>query len=877
MRKHWKLKKPVAVVTSIALAFSLAVAPGVASAGDAQDELAAGATAMGDVPEWAVDDGADAQSGKLEAESALPSAYDLRSDGLVTPVKSQSPWQACWAFAGIAAAETSMLSATGSKYDKQTNDVDLSERHLAYFALNPVTEVDDPVQAGEGMYTMSTDRNAALDAGGSPVYITTLFSQGVGPQAEAMFPYRGVDAQGKSRLNTQAFESDPKGTTLLMVASSMGKTVNEAKEELEKEAKTKGKTYDEVLESYMAQAKEYCEKNPAYFDLDDWTIPATDGSGNSNRTLTPFMTLRDGNVLPEYQTMNATGTDVAPNPQSIAAMKQELVNGHGVSISYKADKASPGESGDSRYINRDNWAQYTFEIVDGTHAVCIVGYDDNYSRDKFTHTVYKKDAEGKSIVDEEATAKTKPDGDGAWIVKNSWGSETDKTTDDLGNVINNGTYGVRDENGKATGYFYLSYYDKTISQPETMTFSPDLLDEANDFEVLQHDYMAAQGGFYTTPATADVTSSANVFEAPQDLSIKAVSTRTSEENQRVTFAIYELKDGATEPTDGTLLYRTSRNFEYAGFHRLDLDWALEVKAGKKIAVVSTASTLDNNGTRLYSASANQALSKQSVEFLRGMKMKVTAYGEAVVNEGESFLYSNGQWVDWSKHIAALPKVAGVPIPGVTLPGDTYIEQFPIDNFSIKLYAVPAEITLTHQEAKAATCTEPGNIEYWYYDTSEGQRQYYKDKDGKEKIDQEDTVIAPLGHKWGAWTELDGEQHQRVCERDSSHVEKAEHVWDEGEVTTEPTGTKDGVRTHICKDCGATKTESIPATGSAQKDDGGNAKTGGATTTAKTRTPSTGDSMAALPALAAMGLSGLVLLVAGSRMHVDRRRNKGDES
>ena len=31
------------------------------------------------------------------------------------------------------------------------------------------------------------------------------------------------------------------------------------------------------------------------------------------------------------------------------------------------------------------------------------------------------------------------------------------------------------------------------------------------------------------------------------------------------------------------------------------------------------------------------------------------------------------------------------------------------------------------------------------------------------------------------------------------------------------------------------------------------------------------------ALAAMGLSGLVLLVAGSRMHVGRRRNKGDES
>ncbi|MBQ9001160.1 MAG: hypothetical protein IJ087_04830, partial [Eggerthellaceae bacterium] len=118
----------------------------------------------------------------------------------------------------------------------------------------------------------------------------------------------------------------------------------------------------------------------------------------------------------------------------------------------------------------------------------------------------------------------------------------------------------------------------------------------------------------------------------------------------------------------------------------------------------------------------------------------------------------------------------------------------------------------------------------------------------------------------------------------------------------PTATKDGVRTHICKDCGATKTESIPAMGSAQKDNGSSAKTGGAATTgtsgtssvaatakagtsgtssvaatAKAGTPSTGDPMVPLPVLAAMGLSGLVLLVAGSRMYVGRRRDKGDVS
>ena len=778
MGERWKHKKPVAVVTSIALAFSLAVAPGVASARAAQDELAVGTMAMDGIPEWAVDDGVDAQSGKLEAQSALPSKYDLRSDGLVTPVKSQSPWQACWAFAGIAAAETSMLSATGSKYDKQTNDVDLSERHLAYFALHPVTEVDDPAQAGEGAYTVSDDRNAAFDAGGKPVYITTLFSQGVGPQAEAMFPYRGVDAQGKSRLSTQAFESDPEGTTLLLYASTEGMTADEYKEKLEQQAKAEGKTYDEVLKPKMEEAKKYCEDNPTYFYLDDWTIPATDGSGNSNRTLTPFMTLRDGNVLPEYQTMDATGTDVAPNPQSIAAMKQELVNGHGVSISYKADQARPGESADTRYINRDTWAQYTFEPTYATHAVCIVGYDDNYSKGNFTHTVYKKDAEGNLVKDEEATTASTPPYDGAWIVKNSWGSETDKTTDDLGNVINNGTYGVR-ENGKATGYFYLSYYDKTISQPETMTFSPDLLDGAGDFEVLQHDYMAAQGGFYTTPAKADVTSSANVFETSQDLSIKAVSTRTSEENQRVTFAIYELRDGATEPTDGTMLYRTSRNFEYAGFHRLDLDWALEVKAGKKIAVVSTVSTLNSDGTRLYSASANQAMSKQTVDFLKEKKVVASPlYGKTVVNKGESFLYSDGKWVDWSEHTAALPKSTEEVVPGtgITLPGNTYIDQYPIDNFSIKLYAVSAEKTPSTEDP-----TKTG-----------------------------------------------------------------------GAATTGTSGTSSAATT-------------------------GMSGTSSAAATAKTKAPGTGDPMAALPALVAVGLSGLVLLVAGSRMYVGRRRDKGDES
>ncbi len=39
-----------------------------------------------------------------------------------------------------------------------------------------------------------------------------------------------------------------------------------------------------------------------------------------------------------------------------------------------------------------------------------------------------------------------------------------------------------------------------------------------------------------------------------------------------------------------------------------------------------------------------------------------------------------------------------------------------------------------------------------------------------------------------------------------------HTWDNGTVTTEPTETTPGVRTYTCAVCGATKTETVPATG-----------------------------------------------------------------
>ena len=73
--------------------------------------------------------------------------------------------------------------------------------------------------------------------------------------------------------------------------------------------------------------------------------------------------------------------------------------------------------------------------------------------------------------------------------------------------------------------------------------------------------------------------------------------------------------------------------------------------------------------------------------------------------------------------------------------------------------------------------------------------------------RKETVHA-LGHKWGAWKELNANQHQRACIHESGHVQKANHTWDKGIVTKEPTTSAAGVRTYTCTACKATKTEEI---------------------------------------------------------------------
>ncbi len=652
-----------------------------------------------DVPEWAVDDGGDEGEG-LQTQASLPTAYDLRNEGVVTPVKKQNPWGSCWSFGAIAAAETSLLSSTGSTYANEP--LDLSERHLANFALTPITEADDPTQVGEGLnLTNHKDgSNTAINSGGDPFHATTLFASGGGPAPEMLFPYRGSSATTESQYYIDHKEEVTNGEIKENFDFIMGKPLDKYLQD------NPGTTEEQALEEAYNKQLEAMKYKDEYVGTDDWSIPATNENGVSNRFGTVGYVLQNGNILPEY--WNVSGEDQTLNPAGPTAIKQEILNGRGVAICMLADQSLPDQSGNRTYINQDTWAQYSW-VRGMSHAVCIVGWDDNYSKDNFTHNVYKRDAQGQfitdgqgnQIIDEDLTAMTTPEHDGAWLAKNSWGSETDAGPDDLGNVVNRGTWGEKDGD-KHTGYFWISYEDKSLTKAETYEFSIDL-NWLNDYDCLQYDYMPAQIGFdRMDEGDQNVVSTANVFDIEGDREVKAVSAFAPIENTRITFALYQLNDGATSPTDGRLLYRVSKNFEYCGYHRLDIDTPIVLRSGQRLAVVSTASHVGDDGRRLYDAGYAIGYSKELIDEQNAGKPEgkmYPFYSKGVVNEGESFLYKNGAWQDWTVEKARAEAA------------DYRVE---IDNFGIKAYTVAAEV---HDATVAyhSHVQSYGWEQQWYHD------------------------------------------------------------------------------------------------------------------------------------------------------------------
>ncbi|MFR8833271.1 MAG: Ig-like domain-containing protein [Lachnospira pectinoschiza] len=289
----------------------------------------------------------------------------------------------------------------------------------------------------------------------------------------------------------------------------------------------------------------------------------------------------------------AYGKDVAHvqnfyrvNTTSKEDVKKAVMDYGAVSISYWSDQSSDWST---QYYNSLTAAYYCPEGHTTNHAVNIVGWDDDYSSDNFA---------------------TKPEGNGAWIVRNSWGSEYGKD-----------------------GYFYLSYYDKSIYSVG-YTLEAELSDNYNN----NYQYDGAM--LYGYMGYTGSNKYSNIFEAKANLggseNIKAVSFMTgSSTNLNYTVSVYTNLSDDTNPESGTLAAQKSGVTTYDGMYTVVLDSSVNINEGKKFSVVVEVNS--NSGKTAYLA------------YERSMQSGKAGYWcTASVKANQSFINSpyNG-WNDFS--------------------------------------------------------------------------------------------------------------------------------------------------------------------------------------------------------------------------------------
>jgi len=95
--------------------------------------------------------------------------------------------------------------------------------------------------------------------------------------------------------------------------------------------------------------------------------------------------------------------------------------------------------------------------------------------------------------------------------------------------------------------------------------------------------------------------------------------------------------------------------------------------------------------------------------------------------------------------------------------------------------------------KAATCKEQGTKEYTCTEC------------GAKKTE---TIPTSDGHQYGTATKVDDSKHSHTCSI-CNKTENASHNWTVQSVTKKATCNETGTQTLVCKDCGATKEETVP--------------------------------------------------------------------
>ncbi|ATU08081.1 lectin like domain-containing protein [Methanohalophilus portucalensis] len=237
----------------------------------------------------------------------------------------------------------------------------------------------------------------------------------------------------------------------------------------------------------------------------------------------------------------------------------------------------------------DNYTTYYYNesAYDGGHAVALVGWNDSFPKEKF------------NII---------PPGDGAFILKNSWGTGTED-------------FEIGEE-----GYFYISYYEKSFNDHSGHPAILIATEDADNYDnIYQYDplgYTDSRGFSNSTTAHG-----ANVFQTVSEEYLEAVSFYTTDTNAVYNVSIYT-NLSSSAPVGENLLAQTNGTFAHAGYHTVTLDTPVHLEKGLIFSVVTRLCNPDYE----YPLAIEKPLANYS--------------SKASANPNESFISPDGSnWTD----------------------------------------------------------------------------------------------------------------------------------------------------------------------------------------------------------------------------------------
>ena len=269
-----------------------------------------------------------------------------------------------------------------------------------------------------------------------------------------------------------------------------------------------------------------------------WIGPVTE-SRMPYKELSFFDNVNDVNQMQhqsDYHLRNAYSFDYTSsrdNFEEINCMIKDFVySGKAVDVSYMSDKS---KNWNSEYSTSNSKRKPRF----ANHAVTVVGWDDSFSADKFRNS---------------------PDGDGAWLCKNSWGT-----------------------NDGEDGYIWISYYDRSLED-----FAVFELDDGDEHEkIYQYDsYIPIQTlSAYDTAEENGPSYMADIFESDEEAQISAIGTYMYNAGTDYEITVYTGVTDESDPTSGKASGITKGRCDYTGFFTLDLDKPVTIGKNERFAVM----------------------------------------------------------------------------------------------------------------------------------------------------------------------------------------------------------------------------------------------------------------------------------------------------